>query len=320
MQIIIRSSIILLSVMTFGILITSNSAFGQTAYNLLHPNEIDIIEGSGGTQHPACVLLVNNCFYPNPLNVAVGTTVTWKNTDFYNHSVTSGKSTDDNAGSIFDSGIINSGKTFQFTFTNAGTYDYFDTVYPLFKGQVIVSSTSIIPSISIRSDLPSYKFGDTIVITGHIRDVQNATAITMRIFNPSQLLMSIAQFVPSSDGSFSKTIDTSQVVWLDSGTYTIFAQYGLTTSANATFHFISQSPTHTTLTSPASSPTTSPSTTTPSVTPTTATTIPTTNSTTPPIPHWVKSLFGLYGQGQVSDSDLISALQFLIKVGVIKVS
>ncbi|MGI0007694.1 MAG: hypothetical protein ACREAR_06830 [Nitrosotalea sp.] len=46
----------------------------------------------------------------------------------------------------------------------------------------------------------------------------------------------------------------------------------------------------------------------------------TTNPATPQIPHWVKSLFGLYGQGQVSDADLISALRFLIQSGVIKVS
>ena len=37
------------------------------------------------------------------------------------------------------------------------------------------------------------------------------------------------------------------------------------------------------------------------------------------IPNWVKGIFGMYAQGQLSDSDLVQALQFLIKQGIIKV-
>ncbi len=73
---------------------------------------------------------------------------------------------------------------------------------------------------------------------------------------------------------------------------------------------------------PQPTPTTTSSTTSPTTTiipsPTTVTTVPSTTPTK--IPHWVKSLFGLYGQGEVSDDDLISALKFLIQSGIIKVS
>jgi len=37
------------------------------------------------------------------------------------------------------------------------------------------------------------------------------------------------------------------------------------------------------------------------------------------IPNWVKGVFGMYSQGKLSDADLISALQFLIKQGIINV-
>ena len=57
-------------------------------------------------------------------------------------------------------------------------------------------------------------------------------------------------------------------------------------------------------------------TTTPVPTPTPQPTQPTISK----IPHWVKTVFNLYGQGQISDDDLISALKFLIQTGVIKVS
>ncbi|MHB8602740.1 MAG: hypothetical protein ACYC6W_03555 [Nitrosotalea sp.] len=38
------------------------------------------------------------------------------------------------------------------------------------------------------------------------------------------------------------------------------------------------------------------------------------------IPHWVKAVFGYYAQGNLSDEDLIKALQFLIQQGIIKLT
>ena len=37
------------------------------------------------------------------------------------------------------------------------------------------------------------------------------------------------------------------------------------------------------------------------------------------IPNWVKGVFGYYAQGKLSDADIISALQFLIQQGIIKI-
>jgi len=107
-------------------------AFGQSA------NEIDMAKGAGASATADCVA-ANNCFTPNPLNVAPGTTVTWKNTDTVSHYVTSGKPTDNETGTVFDSGnLIKPGGTYQFTFANAGTFDYFCTVHPWMTAQVIV--------------------------------------------------------------------------------------------------------------------------------------------------------------------------------------
>ncbi|HZS73981.1 MAG TPA: plastocyanin/azurin family copper-binding protein [Candidatus Nitrosotalea sp.] len=111
-------------------------AFGQTA------NEIDMASGAGASASAACVVS-NNCFAPNPLTVAPGTTVTWKNTDTVSHYVTSGKASDETTGTVFDSGnLIKPGSTYQFTFANAGTFDYFCSVHPWMTGQVIVASAA----------------------------------------------------------------------------------------------------------------------------------------------------------------------------------
>jgi plastocyanin len=108
-------------------------AFGQTA------NEIDIAKGAGGSAQAACVS-TNNCFSPNPLTVAPGTTVTWKNTDTTMHVICSGKVTDDECGKVFEDDTLKPGTTFQFTFANAGTFDYFCSVHPWMTGQVIVGA------------------------------------------------------------------------------------------------------------------------------------------------------------------------------------
>ncbi len=126
----------LLGVLALVAILGVAPAFGQTAA------EIDMSKGAGASQNADCVA-AKNCFTPNPLTVAPGTTVTWKNTDTVSHYVTSGVPTDNTTGTVFDSGnLIKPAGTYQFTFANAGTFDYFCTVHPWMTGQVIVSATN----------------------------------------------------------------------------------------------------------------------------------------------------------------------------------
>ena len=113
-------------------------AFGQGV-----TSDVTIVSGAGASASAACVA-TNNCFSPSPLTVTPGTTVTWTNTDTVSHTITSGKVSDNDAGSMFDSGLVKPTKTFQFTFANAtaGTVNYFCTVHPWMVGQVIVSGAA----------------------------------------------------------------------------------------------------------------------------------------------------------------------------------
>jgi predicted lipoprotein with Yx(FWY)xxD motif/plastocyanin len=81
--------------------------------------------GSAATAAPATaagqtvnVAISNFAFAPKTLTVAPGTTVVWTNQDSAGHTVTA-----DN--SAFDSGNLNQGATFKFTFTQPGTYAYY---------------------------------------------------------------------------------------------------------------------------------------------------------------------------------------------------
>jgi predicted secreted protein with PEFG-CTERM motif len=99
----------------------------------------------------------------------------------------------------------------------------------------LVSTTQ--PQIAVATNSPTYGQGDTIVIHGAVKDVSNATAITMTITNPVRNLVSILQLIPASDGSFSKTVLATGPLWTTAGNYTIKAQYGPALNATARFYF-----------------------------------------------------------------------------------
>jgi len=77
-------------------------------------------------------------FYdPQVIDVTVGTTVAWENVDNTMHTATSGNP-DGGADGVFDSDIMSAGDKFEFTFTDAGNYDYYCILHPWMIGTVNV--------------------------------------------------------------------------------------------------------------------------------------------------------------------------------------
>ena len=80
------------------------------------------------------ISMINMTFSPATKTVAIGTVVTWTNNDGYAHTVTS------NDGTSFDSGTINSSKTYSYTASVAGTFNYHCTIHGLpMSGTLIVN-------------------------------------------------------------------------------------------------------------------------------------------------------------------------------------
>jgi plastocyanin len=79
--------------------------------------------------------LTTNAFSPNPIQVSVGTTVTWTNNDAEPHTVNAGENATPSG--LFDSYIPPAG-TFQHTFTEPGEYPYFCILHPNMVGTVEV--------------------------------------------------------------------------------------------------------------------------------------------------------------------------------------
>lgn len=78
----------------------------------------------------------DSCYTPSKIVITQGNSVTWVNQDVAFHSVTSGYYGEPTG--LFDSGYLDPEGSFTFIFKNIGTYDYFCTLHPWMKGQVIV--------------------------------------------------------------------------------------------------------------------------------------------------------------------------------------
>ena len=74
---------------------------------------------------------------PTVLDISVGTTVVWDNVDNTMHTATSG-TPDNGADGVFDSDVMMAGDIFEFTFNDAGSYDYYCILHPWMVGTVNV--------------------------------------------------------------------------------------------------------------------------------------------------------------------------------------
>ncbi len=78
----------------------------------------------------------DRCYIPSLIVIEKGKQVTWINEDSAFHSITSGYYGAPTE--LFDSGHLDPFESYTLTFDKTGTYDYFCTLHPWMKGQVIV--------------------------------------------------------------------------------------------------------------------------------------------------------------------------------------
>jgi plastocyanin len=91
---------------------------------------------------PGALNKTTDAYSPNPIEINVGDTVVWTNSDSTLHTVSSGTASDPTH--VFgddESGnpkYIAPNQTFEFTFTEEGEFDYYCTLHPAMVGTVIV--------------------------------------------------------------------------------------------------------------------------------------------------------------------------------------
>jgi amicyanin len=84
----------------------------------------------------ATVSIDNFTFNPQTLTVKAGTTVTWTNKDDIPHGIAA-------TGNAFKrSAAMDTDGTYSFTFTTAGTYQYFCYIHPHMTGTIVVEAAT----------------------------------------------------------------------------------------------------------------------------------------------------------------------------------
>ncbi|MDH3191789.1 MAG: plastocyanin/azurin family copper-binding protein [Nitrosopumilus sp.] len=104
----------------------SESQITQVKADVIMPTKVS---------RPGCEK-TNNCYIPSTIVIKEGQLATWVNEDAAFHSVTSGFYGTPTG--LFDSGYLDPYQSFSFTFDESGVYDYYCTLHPWMKGQVIV--------------------------------------------------------------------------------------------------------------------------------------------------------------------------------------
>ena len=88
-----------------------------------------LVTAAGSADAPTrTVTMPGKAYDPTQLSVLVGTSVTWKNDDAINHTVTAD-------GDAFSSGYVPPGGTFTFTFAKQGRYAFHCTIHKFMRGR-----------------------------------------------------------------------------------------------------------------------------------------------------------------------------------------
>jgi plastocyanin len=114
----------------FVVLGVTYAAFSASNTSTLALVSVSIVPGASNPSNGA------GHFVPSTITVVIGVnnTITWVNKDYSIHTVTS------NSG-LFNSGLLNSGDKWGYTFSKAGTFGYRCAIHPYMTGTVIVKNS-----------------------------------------------------------------------------------------------------------------------------------------------------------------------------------
>jgi amicyanin len=140
----------------------------RSAASLIAMIAAGVLVAGSATTSPAragannTVQIADFAFSPPTLTIVAGESVTWTNADPVVHTATS-------TSGAFDSGDLDPGESYSFTFTTPGTYDYVCTPHPSMTGTIVVQAASAptpaptaapsgggsIPNVAMRPPAPS---------------------------------------------------------------------------------------------------------------------------------------------------------------------
>jgi len=114
--------------------------FGHSSSNTSSSSNSGVNSQNGNTkpEDTNAVSIADFAFSPSNIRVKKGSDVTWTNNDSIAHTVTE---SDDKNGP--DSGTLEPGKSYSFTYAQVGTFNYKCTLHPEMTGTVTVVASNL---------------------------------------------------------------------------------------------------------------------------------------------------------------------------------
>jgi predicted secreted protein with PEFG-CTERM motif len=96
----------------------------------------------------------------------------------------------------------------------------------------------MVEPIVITTDKTSYSDGDTVVISGQVRELLSGFPVTLRVIAANGNIVTLAQLDVNADKTFGTELTSGGPLWRSTGDYTVMVQYGTESRvAETTFQF-----------------------------------------------------------------------------------
>lgn len=96
----------------------------------------------------------------------------------------------------------------------------------------------MIEAIVVSTDQESYADGETVVISGQVRELYSGFPITLRVVAANGNIVTLAQLDVNADKTFGTELASGGPLWRSTGEYTVHVQYGTDSRvAETTFQF-----------------------------------------------------------------------------------
>ena len=100
----------------------------------------------------------------------------------------------------------------------------------------VFAQSEEIPFLTVTTDDNHYDEGDIVVVSGKVKTIIVDTPILLQLWFEGNMI-SIAQFFPAQDGSYSHTIIAEKPLWNKEGEYLVRISYGTGNIAESTLTF-----------------------------------------------------------------------------------
>ena len=127
-----------IAICSFFVLFAIVAGIGATTPAAFADHSEVTIVPAGGSAALGCEETGVGCYIPSTVTVDVGGKVIFSNTDSDKHTFSSGTISDDIIGTVFDSGLVFPGDSFEYLADTAGEFPYFCMLHPWTNGLIIV--------------------------------------------------------------------------------------------------------------------------------------------------------------------------------------